>query len=243
MTHRTAIIAATFCCLLAGGLHANDPNPVQTAADALNAREQMPWYDKTTESVRPVDIEEPDDQTQRDSDWNRQDQSAETDNKRRQGPSGALGTILGVVAWLLLAMVLMAVVLFLASAVLRMDTENADSTDVIRKGDADRVENLPFPLPSSESDFLAAARRCRDSGDFDAAIIYLFSYQLVEMDRHHLIRLARGKTNRQYLRELRSRPELQAILAKTILAFEEVFFGRHSLSAGRFDQCWQQLDR
>jgi hypothetical protein len=217
---------------------------VQTAADALNAREQMPWYDKTTESVRPVDIQEPDDQTHRDSDWNRQDQSAdETYSKRQQASSGAWGTLLSVASWLLLAVVLVAVVLLLASAVLRMDTGDADSLDVIRKGDADRVENLPFPLPSSKADFQTAARQCRDSGDFDAAIIYLFSYQLVEMDRHHLIRLARGKTNRQYLRELRTRPELQGILAKTILAFEEVFFGRHSLSAGRFEQCWQQLDR
>ena len=33
-------------------------------------------------------------------------------------------------------------------------------------------------------------------------MIYLFSHQLVQLDRHQIIRLAKGKTNRQYLREV-----------------------------------------
>jgi hypothetical protein len=151
--------------------------------------------------------------------------------------------ILRGLAWSLLAMVLIAVVLFLATAVLRMDGADQDSTGIVRKRDADRVENLPFPVPSREGDFLTVSKRSYDSGDFNDAIIYLFSYHLVELDRRHLIRLNRGKTNRQYLRELRSNPELCKILSKTMLAFEDVFFGHHSLSRRRFEECWQQLDR
>ena len=40
-------------------------------------------------------------------------------------------------------------------------------------------------------------------GDYGMAIIYAYAYQLVELDQHHAIQLRKGKTNRQYLRELR----------------------------------------
>jgi hypothetical protein len=218
---------------------------VETAQEAFQSRPRMPWYDQRADSIKPVDVQTPEDETQRDSDWNRQDKSARDTNvqQSQRGASDAWGVMLRVAAWLLLAAVLVAIVLFLASAALRIDGGETASPGVIRKSDADRVENLPFAVPSAESDFLAAARRNYDAGDFDTAIIYLFSSQLVELDRRHFIRLARGKTNRQYLRELRSRPELRAILARTVLEFEEVFFGHHSLSRARFDECWQQLDR
>ena len=73
-------------------------------------------------------------------------------------------------------------------------------------------------------------------------MIYLFSYELVQLDRQHLIRLAKGKTNRQYLRELRQRPPLQAILEPTMIAFEDAFFGRKTLSRERFENCWQRVE-
>jgi hypothetical protein len=63
----------------------------------------------------------------------------------------------------------------------------------------------------------------------------------VQLDRHHVIRLAKGKTNRQYLRETRTRPALAEILETTMVAFEDVFFGKHELSRQRFEECHSQF--
>jgi len=108
--------------------------------------------------------------------------------------------------------------------------------------DVDRVEALPFAVRKPTGDFLAEARRLYEAGDYSEAIIYLFSYQLVELDRQHLIRLAKGKTNRQYLRELRARLTLRSILETTVVRFEDAFFGRKTLTRERFEQSWQRLD-
>ena len=58
-----------------------------------------------------------------------------------------------------------------------------------------------------------------------------------------MIRLAKGKTNRQYLREITrsGRRALGDILEQTLLAFEDVFFGDRELPRDRFEACWQQL--
>jgi hypothetical protein len=109
--------------------------------------------------------------------------------------------------------------------------------------DADRVEKLPFPVQRSRSDLLGEARRHYEAGRYVEAIIYLFSYQLVHLDKHDLVRLAKGKTNRQYLGELRSHRGIARMVSDTMVAFEDVFFGRHDLDRGRFERCWNQMDR
>ena len=52
--------------------------------------------------------------------------------------------------------------------------------------------------------------------------------------------LAKGKTNRQYLRELQARADMAPLLATSMVAFEDVFFGGHSLSRERYEECWQK---
>ena len=104
------------------------------------------------------------------------------------------------------------------------------------------MEDLPIGVPPSDHDLLAAARACYEAGDYSQAIIYAYAYQLVELDKRHLVQLSKGKTNRQYLRELRARPGLQDLLRDTMLAFEDVFFGHHPLSNSRFQHCWDNLD-
>ena len=245
MTRQAAILSALafFWCFPIAV--ADEPDPVETAREALGSRPSMPWYNEADDTVARIEIDSSGEATQRASDWNRQEElkDDQSSTKRRRGTSELVGLILRILAWSLLAVVLTAVVLFIASAALRMDGGDTDSPNVVRKGHADRVENLPFSVPSREGDFLSAARRCYEAGDFNNAITYLFSYQLVELDHSHLIRLSRGKTNRQYLRELRSVPELRRIMTKTVWAFEEVFFGHHSLTRRQFDECWRQIDR
>ena len=92
-------------------------------------------------------------------------------------------------------------------------------------GAADRIDALPFPPPDAgRLDFLAEAERCRREGDFDRAIVFLFSYQLLRLDRHGRIHLTRGKTNRQYLREIFAAP-LRGLVEQTMFLCEAAFFG------------------
>jgi Domain of unknown function (DUF4129) len=131
-----------------------------------------------------------------------------------------------------------------ASAFLKDEvTESNVARKVVEsRRDVDRVEALPFAVRRAAGDFLGEARRLYEAGQYSEAIIYLFSFQLVELDKHHLIRLAKGKTNRQYLREVRQRPLVRAILETTMIAFEDAFFGRKTISRERFESCWQRLD-
>ena len=91
------------------------------------------------------------------------------------------------------------------------------------------------------SDLLGDARRHYEQGNYDEAIIYLFSYELVRLDRSSVVHMAEGKTNRQYLREALSVRPLANILERTMLAFEDVFFGQRRLDRAGFEACWSQL--
>ncbi len=106
---------------------------------------------------------------------------------------------------------------------------------------ADRIEALPFLRDRSQHDLLGQARYHYERGNYSEAIIYLFSYELVELDRSRLVRLAKGKTNRQYLREAGRARSLAGLLERTMVTFEEVFFGRHPLDRAGFEACWNQL--
>ena len=64
----------------------------------------------------------------------------------------------------------------------------------------------------------ALARLYEKRGNFNQAIIYYYSYQLVTLDRRQVIRLAKGKTNRQYLRETGRRGPLLIALVPRLWA-------------------------
>jgi hypothetical protein len=104
-----------------------------------------------------------------------------------------------------------------------------------------KISDLPFEMEQPVGGLRAQAERLRAQGDYSKAMLYLFSYLLVELDSKHCIRLERGKTNGGYLRDLRVRPWLQNYMKRAAGAFEWVYFGRHSLDATTFDALWDQL--
>lgn len=119
-----------------------------------------------------------------------------------------------------------------------------------RRGEAARIaaglRELPLaPEDSSphEDNLLLAAERAAAAGDYRRAIIWLYAYQLTELDRHRLIRLVKGKTNRQYLRELGRQSPIRPLLERTILTFEEVYFGGRTLTAERYESCYREIPR
>lgn len=104
-----------------------------------------------------------------------------------------------------------------------------------------KVSDLPFEMEVPDIGFRAQAERYRQSGDYSKAIVYLFSYLLVELDSVHCIRLERGKTNGAYLRELRRWPSIQSTMREVVHGFERAFFGRHVLTRDEFEPIWAQL--
>jgi hypothetical protein len=152
-----------------------------------------------------------------------------------------------VMAWILLAVLLGAFAFLLLRAFRRraageLARSPSGTGAAGAMSDADHIDELPFEAHGGRDDLLREARRCYEAGDYARAIVFLFSYQLVHLDRHHLLRLAKGKTNRQYLREIRAQHNIVQILGDSMVPFEEVFFGRRGLDRGRFEACWQRLD-
>jgi hypothetical protein len=221
----------------------SDENAVQAGKDALSGVSRFPWYDRRRDEVRRLHVVPRDaaDSENRGSKWINNSVTTATGTTPRINMLGAALQWVGLTT----LVILLGVIAFLiAKAFLKEEvTENAAVRKVVESArDVDRIESLPFKIRGAPGDFLGQARRLYEAGSYSEAIIYLFSYQLVQLDKHHLIRLAKGKTNRQYLREIRQRPNLRSILEATMISFEDAFFGRKALSKDRFESCWQRLD-
>lgn len=221
-----------------------EDNAVETGKDILAGDGRYPWYDRGKDEVRPLNVAPRDaaDSKNRNSKWTKTNTA--TGGGRRMPQFSFFGAALQWVGLTVLVALLVLIALLIAKAFLK---EEVSDDVILRKAidssrDADRVEALPFQVRKPTSDFLSEARRLYEAGEYSEAIIYLFSYELVQLDRQHLIRLAKGKTNRQYVRELRQRPALRHILETTVVGFEDAFFGRKTLTRERFEQSWQRLD-
>ncbi len=118
----------------------------------------------------------------------------------------------------------------------------SETATAAQQDDTQRIESLPFPVRRGRLDLLGEARAHYEQGNYAQAIVYLFSFQLVRLDREQIIRLTKGKTNRQYLREVGPRRALRRLVEQTMVAFEDVFFGNRRLDRARFESCWSRLD-
>ena len=158
---------------------------------------------------------------------------------------GISGTFMQVLVYIIVGLVVIAVVIAIVYAIINREKQPKKATAVSADDAADldeRAEELPFQLDLAPATLLDRIRQCYANGDFNQAIVYLFSYQLLELDKHRCINLTRGKTNHQYLRELVRLPGLKNLLSNTVYCFEDVFFGDQEISKTEFDECWLQID-
>jgi hypothetical protein len=245
-----AMLVAQWVPARAAAGELNGEQAVEAGRRALSGRSDFPWYDSKKDELRRIDVssrDSSDDPGNRASTW--QGQAAPV-QQNQQPTFGGFGQVfwalLQALFWLVLIALLGVLAWLIVRAFLNREADSAytsEATDAAEaSGEVDRIEKLPFQMERPKSDLLAEARRQYEAGNFGEAIIYLFSYQLVELDKHHYIRLTKGKTNRQYLWELRPRPPLVALVESTMLAFEDVFFGHYRLERERFEQCWRRLD-
>ena len=236
---RTMAGAILFMAFASSGLLGqtiDSKTAVERGQDALKSK-RLPWYDSSADQLQRTELPVKS-QPKVARDWT------------YTAPSGTgmnlawLWRLLQYIVWVILA-ALFTYLLFLAikslTGVQYKEREYEFETDT--RSEADRIENLPFQLEQRRTgDLLGDASRLYEAGNYNEAIIYLFSHQLVQLDKAHLIRLTKGKTNRQYTAELRPRMALRSIMTQTMLAFEDVFFGHHQLSKERFEVCWSQIE-
>jgi hypothetical protein len=222
----------------------SDSDAVAIGGDALADSGNYPWYDESTGKVRRINVagSADADSANRDSKWTKQPTASTGGGVRWGWPAISWGFHY---LFIFVFILLLGIIVYLIARAFLKDETREDA--VVRRTietsrDVDRVQSLPIQLRKPTSDFLAEARRLYEAGDYSEAMIYLFSHELVLLDKHHVIRLAKGKTNRQYLRETRQRPVLRGVLEPAIIAFEDVFFGRKRLSRERFEACWNRLD-
>lgn len=104
-----------------------------------------------------------------------------------------------------------------------------------------KYSDLPVELERGLLGLKAQAAALRDQGDYSKAIVYLFSYLLVELDTARCIVLSKGKTNYRYLRELARNQSLQTRLQRVVMLFEECYFGRRKITKQQFDSLWEDL--
>ena len=211
--------------LLAVGSPAGDEvtELAEQGRESLRRLGEVPWYDPSDDSVRPL---------KESADWN-------------WSWSGLpiIGVVLRVMALTVLAAIFLLLVIVLILYMQGRElpfwkfAERKEAAEVI----ASLAERLPVPLESSVIDFLEHARQLYQEQRFSEAIVYFFCYQLIELDRQQFIRLVCGKTNRQYLRELRPHAQLKPLVERTMIAFEDAFFGKHPMGRERFEECWRQL--
>jgi hypothetical protein len=231
----------------------NDSEWIEKGREALSSRlEPVPWYDSSADRLRPINVPAKPE--------NKKSEEEGANERFRDLPSW-LSTAFKAFAYGLLAIALLAIAWEMWRAYqldINVFTALGDrfvaiwrSITALFRGEiarpqpvvADQVDALPVALDTPVEEFLAAARRLYEQGDYGRAIVYLYSHELVELDKRQRIRLDRGKTNRQYLRELAAQPALRSLLGDTIDPFERVIFGGEPLNRADFEACWRQLPK
>jgi hypothetical protein len=192
---------------------------IDEGRNAFGGGRHFPWYDAAKDDLQPITLKQP---------W-----------QPWRLPSFSIRWLVwGLVALLLAALVF---VLLRVAVRARLSRKPRLERDQPRILDPERIEALPFMAERPRDDLLGEARRQYELGNYSEAIIYLFSYELMQLDKNALIQLAKGKTNRQYLRETSRVRQLRELLELTIITFEGVFFGGCSLDRSGFEACWDRL--
>jgi hypothetical protein len=196
---------------------------IDAGGEALQPLNRFPWYDPVNDGLRRMDVRPP-------------------EKPRFFHVSPAVDFLIFWGALTALAVVLAALTLMILRAARLRKLSGRNRGEALVIGEAHQIEALPFPVARANLSLLDQARLFYQAGNYATAMIYLFSHQLVQLDRHQVIRLAKGKTNRQYLRELARRHVLAQLFEQTMVAFEDVFFGGHPLQRQRFEARWRRLD-
>ena len=154
---------------------------------------------------------------------------------------GWLRTVAEVLFWTLVGAAVLALVGAMVWA-LRQTARGGVGKDKEKKARAERERRLEAIAPEARErvdDLGTAAENALAAGDLRLALVYFFSWLIVESDKRGLLRARRGKTNREYWLELAVNPGVRTIYKATMDAFERVYFGGRTISRAEFDDVWR----
>lgn len=222
--------------------------------DALRSLKKAPWYDAEADGLKSIDPPTVVEDKGSRGTWEGKLDDSQTKTTTTAGTwDFSLWNILGWILRGFIFLIIAAILGTIGFVLFRYfnlasyfdDGTLGDSTldEKIPETPADKIEELPFDVRAVRGNLLDEARACYEQGDFNRAVVYLYGYQLVQLDKRQQIELAKGKTNRQYLWELRSRREMKNLIEPTVVAFEDAFFGEHDLDRSRFEPLWKNVDR
>lgn len=211
-----------------------ETGPVDAVRESL-AKQKFPWFDAEKQAFRPLVPPEDD-----------RDVQADRRSDRDWGDSHPSDSGLSLIARLCLYSVMAAVVCWLVYLFyLSLDVsapKAADVTPTEAKLDPSKLEALPAGV-RSVTDFLAEARRLAQESDFNAAMVFYFSWQLVTLNQEGVLELEVGKINRQYLSETsRNRPELSRVFYQSTRLFEDAFYGNLVIDREAFLSVWESRE-
>ena len=206
---------------------------VEAGRRSLNHWWRYPWYDRADDDLNRLDVAPPwwVDWL---PDWQGLQFGSWPNSLLEWTAWMVIAAVLGLLVWVLVRT-------YRARRGLALHGRGRTTSGANAADERRRVEALPLPAAGGQFDLFAQAERYYREGNYGMAAVYLFSHQLVQLDRHQLIHLTKGKTNRQYLRELGRRTALRRMLEQTMIAFEDAFFGQHDIDRVRFESCWSRL--
>lgn len=220
-------------------------------------KSELPWYDQGTGQVQPVGVKTRAEVSNEErhsiapakpkkKKTNNTNNTANTGTTTTGGTnSAAVGSVMSALVWGLaitagISLLLTLAIMFWKSR--GSQSENAEEYVPTRSME-ESIQQLPFQMESTrKGDFRSQAYEKYQQGDVRGAIILLFSHVLVSLDQKGFVRLKKGKTNRQYLRELGPYQTLNRYFGDVMVRFEEAFFGDRELDKASFETCWKDLE-
>lgn len=253
------LMLAAFCviALNASTLFAQTHSDANSSLPGEEILNNVPWFNPEKGSIKSIPVQtRSDDSVNRNSRWlpnpnrlTKKTTPANTPAAPAAAGGGGAGTGMSLLAWVFLILtvaILVGLIIYAFSKSEIQFNSDAKSTSTSKENKPNakllqRINELPAELRRTDVNMRDEAYRLMNEGQYNLAIILLFSHQLLLLDSIGHLRLSRGKTNGKYVREVRSR-DVQCAdwLRETATAFERSYFGQHELSAELFERLWEQ---
>ncbi len=219
--------------------------PREREQQAINTLKGRSWFDSQNVAYLPPPVSEEFDDDMRTKGWPAPPESLQpTPGRAPLVNWSGIGDGMAIVVWVILALGLVALAVALGAVSMKSwdRSKLASKRSLQIQIDPTRVADLPFEAVEEMRDPLERSRQLANAGDYNGAILFLYGYKLLALDRAGKLVLHRGKTNRMYLMELGGERRLRELLSPTVEAFEEVYFGKYALDRARFMSLWKSVD-
>ena len=154
--------------------------------------------------------------------------------------AGTIGTTIIYFAGIVCAIIIVGLLVYFFLKLESGEDVSEEGSEKRKRKIRDHIKHLPFELEEQDGDFESFAEKSLREGDYSNAVIYLFADMLVAMSESGVVRLQRGKTNRQYLNEIWDHGEIRPYYRKVMTAFEDAFFGKHTIEKSRAEECFAE---